>query len=199
MIKLNQAIIVEGKYDKIKLSSFIDALIIETGGFRIFKDKEKRALLNILAEKQGLIIMTDSDSAGFLIRNHIKNIVKSKNIINVYVPEILGKEKRKKSFSKEGLLGVEGMEEDIILKALEKYNVSGEKTSSKKDIVTKADLFSDGLCGNENSSIKRNLLYEKLSIPKYISTNSFLDIINSTMTKNEYKELIKTTFPLYSE
>lgn len=194
MIKLKQAIIVEGKYDKIKLSSFIDALIIETGGFRIFKDKEKRGLLNILAEKQGLIIMTDSDSAGFLIRNHIKNIVKSKNINNVYIPEILGKEKRKKISSKEGLLGVEGMEEDIILKALEKYNILGEKASSKKDIVTKADLYSDGLCGNENCSQKRSLIYKKLSIPKYISTNSFLDIINSTMTKEEYKELVNSSY-----
>lgn len=191
MIKLKQAVIVEGKYDKIKLSSFIDALIIETGGFRIFKDKEKRALLNILAEKNGLVIITDSDSAGFLIRNHIKNIVKSKNIINVYIPEILGKEKRKKAFSKEGLLGVEGIEEDIIIKSLEKYGVLGEKTSSKKELVTKADLFTDGLSGNENSSEKRKIIYENLSVPKYISTNSFLDIINSIMTKEEYKKMIK--------
>lgn len=191
MIKLKQAVIVEGKYDKIKLSSFIDALIIETGGFRIFKDKEKRALLNILAEKNGLVIITDSDSAGFLIRNHIKNIVKNKNIINVYIPEILGKEKRKKAFSKEGLLGVEGIEEDIIIKSLEKYGVLGEKTSSKKELVTKADLFTDGLSGNENSSEKRKIIYENLSVPKYISTNSFLDIINSIMTKEEYKKMIK--------
>lgn len=191
MIKLKQAVIVEGKYDKIKLSSFIDALIIETGGFRIFKDKEKRALLNILAEKNGLVIITDSDSAGFLIRNHIKNIVKNKNIINVYIPEILGKEKRKKTFSKEGLLGVEGIEEDIIIKSLEKYGVLGEKTSSKKELVTKADLFTDGLSGNENSSEKRKIIYENLSVPKYISTNSFLDIINSIMTKEEYKKMIK--------
>ena len=191
MIKLKQAVIVEGKYDKIKLSSFIDALIIETGGFRIFKDKEKRALLNILAEKNGLVIITDSDSAGFLIRNHIKNIVKSKNIINVYIPEILGKEKRKKAFSKEGLLGVEGIEEDIIIKSLKKYGVLGEKTSSIKELVTKADLFTDGLSGNENSSEKRKIIYENLSVPKYISTNSFLDIINSIMTKEEYKKMIK--------
>ncbi len=191
MIKLKQAVIVEGKYDKIKLSSFIDALIIETGGFRIFKDKEKRALLNILAEKNGLVIITDSDSAGFLIRNHIKNIVKSKNLINVYIPEILGKEKRKKAFSKEGLLGVEGIEEDIIIKSFEKYGVLGEKTFLKKELVTKADLFSDGLSGNKNSSEKRKIIYKKLSIPQYISTNSFLDIINSTMTKEEYKKMIK--------
>ncbi|MBR4949830.1 MAG: DUF4093 domain-containing protein [Clostridia bacterium] len=191
MIRLKEAIIVEGKYDKICLSSFIDALIIETGGFRIFKDKEKRALIRHLAEKNGLIIMTDSDSAGFVIRNHIKNIVGNQNITNVYIPEILGKEKRKATPSKEGLLGVEGLEEEIIIEALKKFNVTGEKTPEKTNPVTKSDLFSLSLSGNANSNEKRQKIYKKLGIPSYLSVNAFLDIINSTMTKEEFIKLAK--------
>ncbi len=191
MIRLKEAIIVEGKYDKIRLSSFIDALIIETGGFRIFKDKEKRALIRHLAEKNGLIIMTDSDSAGYVIRNHIKNIVKNQNIINVYIPEILGKEKRKANPSKEGLLGVEGLEEKVILEALQKFGVMGKKTPEKINPVTKSDLFSLSLSGKENSYEKRQKVYKKLGIPSYLSVNAFLDIINSTMTKEEFENLIK--------
>ncbi len=133
MIKLSQAVIVEGKYDKIRLSSVLDAEIITTEGFRIFKDREKLSFIRQIAKKRGIIIMTDSDSAGFMIRGHLASAVPNENIINVYVPEIKGKEKRKASASKSGLLGVEGMSEEVILSALERAGISPEKTDTAKD------------------------------------------------------------------
>ena len=133
MIKLSQAVIVEGKYDKIRLSSVLDAEIITTEGFRIFKDREKLSFIRQIAKKRGIIIMTDSDSAGFMIRGHLASAVPNENIINVYVPEIKGKEKRKASASKSGLLGVEGMSEEVILSALERAGISPEKTDAAKD------------------------------------------------------------------
>ena len=133
MIKLSQAVIVEGKYDKIRLSSVLDAEIITTEGFRIFKDREKLSFIRQVAQKRGIIIMTDSDSAGFMIRGHLASAVPNENIINVYVPEIKGKEKRKTSASKSGLLGVEGMSEEVILSALERAGISPEKTDAAKD------------------------------------------------------------------
>ncbi len=133
MIKLSQAVIVEGKYDKIRLSSVLDAEIITTEGFRIFKDREKLSFIRQVAQKRGIIIMTDSDSAGFMIRGHLASAVPNENIINVYVPEIKGKEKRKTSASKSGLLGVEGMSEEVILSALERAGISPEKTDTAKE------------------------------------------------------------------
>lgn len=192
MIKIKEAVIVEGKYDKIKLSGIIDTVIIETDGFAIFKDKEKQNLIRFLSEKRGIIIMTDSDSAGFKIRNFINGITKSENIKNVYIPDIYGKEKRKTESSKEGKLGVEGMKPDVILSALQKAGVlcdTNEKIEHQE--ITHTDFFEDGISGGENSSQIRKALAKELELPERISSSSLLKIINSYMTYDEYKEAIR--------
>ena len=193
MIKIKEAVIVEGKYDKIKLSAIIDTVIVETDGFAVFKDKEKQKLIRFLADKRGIIIMTDSDSAGFKIRNFINGITKSGNIKNVYIPDIYGKEKRKTEASKEGKLGVEGMKPDVILSALQKSGVlcdENEKTERRE--ITHTDFFEDGISGGENSSEIRKALAKQLDLPERISSSSFLKIINVYMTYDEYKEAVET-------
>lgn len=193
MIKIKEAVIVEGKYDKIKLSAIIDTVIVETDGFAVFKDKEKQKLIRFLADKRGIIIMTDSDSAGFKIRNFINGITKSENIKNVYIPDIYGKEKRKTEASKEGKLGVEGMKSDVILSALQKSGVlcdENEKTERRE--ITHTDFFEDGISGGENSSEIRKALAKQLDLPERISSSSFLKIINVYMTYDEYKEAVET-------
>lgn len=191
MIKLDKAVIVEGKYDKIKLSNFLDAVIIETDGFRIFSDKEKRAFIKQLAKTKGIIIMTDSDSAGFRIRNFLRNIASDGKVINVYIPDVFGKEKRKTEPSKEGKLGVEGLSEEIITEALGKAGVFGTKTdSSDKRIVTTADLFDDGLTGSENSGEKKLKLLKNLSLPSKMSNSQLLKLINTFMSYEDYKKAV---------
>ena len=190
MIKINEAIIVEGKYDKIKLSSFIDGLIITTDGFSIFKDKEKRELIKNLAQKRGILILTDSDGAGFVIRNHIKGFVPSDKIKNAYIPEILGKEKRKAKPSKEGTLGVEGVPKEELIKALTKCGVLGEE-KEKREEITKLDLYEAGLYGRDDSAQKRDELKKKLDLPGKLSANAFLDVLNFLLTKEEFFEAIK--------
>lgn len=182
MIKLKQAVVVEGKYDKITLSSIIDAVIIVTNGFGIFKDKEKLELIKFYAGTTGIIIMTDSDRAGFIIRNHIKGTVKNGKIQNVYIPDIMGKEKRKLKPSAEGKLGVEGMNKEIILKALEKAGIAADETEIKKDsLITKTDLFILGLSGGQNSSELRRKLLNHLKLPSLLSANSMLEVLNTMM------------------
>lgn len=189
MIHLKQAIIVEGKYDKIKLSSIVDAMIITTEGFSIYKDKEKMALIETLAEKSGIIILTDSDSAGFRIRNHIKNCVKKGEIINIYIPDIFGKEKRKSLPSKEGKLGVEGISKEILLEAFEKAGIFSEEIQCT-EIVTKAMLYDYGLIGRDNSSEKRRQLLKALNLPERLSTEGLIDILNSAYTFEEFQNAI---------
>lgn len=192
MIKIKEAVIVEGKYDKIKLSGILDTVIIETDGFSVFKDKEKQKLIRFLAEKRGIVIMTDSDSAGFKIRNFINGITKSENIKNVYIPDIYGKEKRKTEASKEGKLGVEGMKPEIIMSALKKAGVvcaENEKKEGKE--ITYTDFFEDGISGGENSSAIRKAFAKKLDLPERISSSALLKIINTYMTYDEYKETVK--------
>lgn len=190
LINLEQAIIVEGKYDKIKLSSIIESVIIPTNGFSIFKDKEKCALIRFYAENKGIIIITDSDTAGFKIRNYIKGFVKKGSIKNVYVPDILGKEKRKLKPSKEGKLGVEGISKEILLGSFKKAGVLVEETEKKKDLITRLDLYEDGFSGSKNSSIKRKMLLEKLELPELLTTSSMLEVLNSMFCKDEYKKLV---------
>lgn len=189
MIKLEQAVIVEGKYDKIKLSSIIDAVIITTNGFNIFKDKEKLELIRYYAEKTGIIIMTDSDSAGFTIRNHIKGAVKKGTVINVYIPDIMGKEKRKLKPSAEGKLGVEGVEKKIILEALEKAGVTAS-AGEEREKITKTDLFTLGLSGGKNSSELRKKLLEYLKLPSLLSPNSMLEVLNTMLSLEELEEIM---------
>lgn len=191
MIFIEQAVIVEGKYDKIKLSSIIDAVIIQTNGFKIFKDQEKRALIRYYAREKGIIILTDSDSAGFKIRNYVKGIVKDGKIINVYIPDVFGKEKRKIAPSKEGKLGVEGIDKEVIIEALRKAGVLMSKSKSPKDLITKMDLYEDGFSGGQNSSLKRQKLLHELNLPELLTTGAMLDIINTMFDKKTYKEFIK--------
>jgi len=190
LIKLKEAVIVEGKYDKITLENIIDALIIPTNGFGIFKDAEKRKLIQTLAETTGIIIMTDSDSAGRMIRSHLKQICPKGKITNVYIPQLKGKEKRKDKPSKELLLGVEGMTAEIILKALQNSGVTSEN-GEKKELLTKTDLFLYGLSGGENSGEKRESLSKFLNIPTGFTPNAFLDIVNTLYGKREFLRMVE--------
>ena len=189
MIKLQSPVIVEGKYDKITLENVIDALIIPTNGFSLFKDREKCQMIRLLAEKKGVIVITDSDSAGNMLRAYIKNIVGDSKITNVYIPQIKGKEKRKKRLSKEGFLGVEGMSREIIEKALEKSGVLGRVTHENARKITKTDLYLKGLSGGENSGDKRQKLLKKLELPLNLSPNAMLDVLNTLMTYEEFCEV----------
>lgn len=188
MIKVDKIIIVEGKYDKIKLSSIIDGVIVETEGFGIFKNKDKQKLLRTLAEKKGLVILTDSDSAGFMIRSFISSIVPNEFITNAYIPDVYGKEKRKESASKEGKLGVEGVSAQIITDALIKAGVvceTSQNTSVRK--VSNIDLFEDGLNGAAESKCRRLQLLRYLGLPERLNTKGLLEVINTIMTYDEYK------------
>ncbi len=190
MIKINEAVIVEGKYDKIRLESLLDALIITTEGFSIFSDREKQELIRKLAERRGILILTDSDSAGFMIRNFLCGCVPKEQIKHAYIPEIVGKEKRKSTPSKEGTLGVEGMSGDVIESALKRAGVvcgSGEMTEP----ITRSMLFEDGLTGGQDSSSRRKALLEYLGLPHRLSTSAMLDVLNSLITREEYRKIIE--------
>lgn len=191
MKKIAQVIIVEGKYDLIKLSSIVDALIITTDGFRIFKDKEKRALIKTVGEKNGVIVFTDSDAAGFKIRAFLTSILPKEMIKHAYIPNIEGKERRKEIPSKEGLLGVEGVDDAIIIDALEKAGAQIEIVDSNDRKITKFDLFDLGLSGCQDSSDLRRRLLKHMNLPIRMSSNSMLDVLNCLITYNELKDIIK--------
>lgn len=188
MIKISRAIIVEGKYDKIRLENLVDAVIITTDGFRIFKDKEKRELIRKIALKKGLLIITDSDKAGGIIRGHIKSFAAEGDIVNIYLPQILGKEKRKSHPSAEGYLGVEGTPDDIIKKALERFAAKGEESGRK---IVKKDLFELGVSGTAGSLERRKDLQKFLELPESLTTPALLDALNSLYNYNEFVEEIE--------
>lgn len=187
-IKLTEAVIVEGKYDKIKLSNILDAFIIETNGFAIFKDKFKLSFIKKLAKERGIIILTDSDHAGFMIRNYISSGVPKEQIKNVYIPDIFGKEKRKDTPSKEGKLGVEGMTKEVILASLEKAGISSTSSICDNPIAT-VDFYDLGLTGGANSKAKRKAVCKALDLPEFLSTSSLISCINNFMTKEEFFNL----------
>ncbi|WP_288527699.1 toprim domain-containing protein [uncultured Eubacterium sp.] len=187
-IKLTEAVIVEGKYDKIKLSNILDAFIIETNGFAIFKDKFKLSFIKKLAKERGIIILTDSDHAGFMIRNYISSGVPKEQIKNVYIPDIFGKEKRKDTPSKEGKLGVEGMTKEVILASLEKAGISSTSSICDNPITT-VDFYDLGLTGGANSKAKRKAVCKALDLPEFLSTSSLISCINNFMTKEEFFNL----------
>ena len=191
MIRLDRPVIVEGKYDKIALKNIVDALIITTDGFGIFKNKEKCDLIRHLARKNGVIIMTDSDSAGAIIRSYIKKIVSDCEIINVYVPELRGKEKRKSKPSKSGLIGVEGMSPEIIEDALRKSGVFSVRAEERRKI-TKADMFAFGLSGREDSREKRKSFLRQLGLPESLSSSAMLDVLNNSFTFEEFNKKAET-------
>ncbi len=188
-IKIDIPVIVEGKYDLIKLKSIIDANIITTNGFGIFKDKEKDDYIKKLAAKKGIIVLTDSDGAGLVIRNYLKSILPKEKIFNIYPPQIEGKEKRKTMPSKEGFLGVEGIDAQMLRQLF--LPVSSPEITEDTKKVTKLDLYLDGLSGGDKSEEKRNELKKRIGVPNNISSNALLDAINHLYSYEEYKKLIK--------
>lgn len=192
MIKIDRAVIVEGRYDKIKLSSILDAVIIETEGFGIFNNKEKQKLIRKLADTKGILILTDSDSAGFKIRSFIKSIVPAEKIKHAYIPDIFGKEKRKTEPSKEGKLGVEGVKKELIIDALQKAGVFCEETEEQnKREITKLDLYEDGLSGRTDSDALRKKLLLHLDLPERLTSNALVQILNTFLTYDEYKKAVE--------
>ena len=192
MVKIREAILVEGRYDKNTLSQIVDAPIFETSGFGIFKDKQRLAMLRRVAEKRGLIVFTDSDGAGFVIRNHIKSAIPAQYLKHAYIPDVYGKERRKTTAGKEGKLGVEGMRPEIILDALRRggATIDGENTSSG-DGITKQDLVELGLSGGEDSAAKRRVLLKKLDFPEHMSSNAMLQALNLLYTPVELRHIVE--------
>lgn len=188
MLKVNEVIVVEGRYDRNALSQVVDAVIIETSGFGIFNDAEKRKLLRKMAESKGLIVLTDSDASGFMIRNHIRGCVDPKLVKHAYIPDIYGRERRKTKASREGKLGVEGMSPEILLESLRKAGASFQEESdnTEKKAISKADMFAKGLSGGVGSSIKRRELLKKLDLPERMTADALLDVLNAIMTRDEF-------------
>lgn len=199
MIKIDEAVIVEGKYDKIKLSGIIDGLIIETNGFRIFSDKKKLNLIRHLAVKSGIIIMTDSDAAGFLIRNYIVSSISEGKIFHAYVPEIMGKEKRKEKASKEGKLGVEGINSEIIENSIKQAGILNKqfekglakKSDSEKFKDIKLKLYKLGYYAGKSSKEKRDKLKKKLQLPAYLSTNALIEVLSKCFTTEDLERIFE--------
>ncbi len=193
MVRIKEAIVVEGRYDKNPLSQILDAPILETSGFGIFKDKQQMALLRRVAETRGLIVFTDSDGAGFVIRNHIKSAIPGKYLKHAYTPDILGKERRKAAPGKEGKLGVEGMSREIILEALRKAGatIEGEESVCEKGI-TKQDLMALGLSGGSDASAKRLALLKKLNLPERMSPNAMLQALNLLYSLPELTAILES-------
>ncbi len=192
MVKIKEAIVVEGRYDKNTLSQIVDAAIFETNGFGIFKDKQQMALLRQVAERRGLIVFTDPDGAGFVIRNHIKSAIPGRFLKHAYVPDILGKERRKAAPGKEGKLGVEGMKPQIILDALRDAGATMDgENAAVQPSITKQDLMSLGLSGGANAAEKRLKLLKKLNLPEHMSANALLQALNMLYSLDELTALMQ--------
>lgn len=188
MHSVREVIVVEGRYDKNALSQVVDAVIIETSGFGIFNDAEKRKLLQTMAEARGLIVLTDSDGAGFVIRNYIKGCVDPKLVKHAYIPDIYGKERRKSAPSREGKLGVEGMKPQVLLDALIRAGATFDDEENKKTAprISKADMYAHGLSGREGSAEKRAQLIKQLGLPERLTADGLLDVLNATMSREEF-------------
>lgn len=193
MIHIKEAILVEGRYDKNALSQIVDATILESSGFGIFKDKDKIELLRKIAQTRGLIVFTDSDGAGFVIRNHIKSAIPSQYLKHAYIPDVYGKERRKNSPGKEGKLGVEGMTREVILEALHRAGATfDDGDNSFSGQITKQDMMTLGLSGGKNSSLLRQKLIEKLGFPAHMSANALLDALNLLYSVEQLTSIVKT-------
>ena len=188
MHSVREVIVVEGRYDKNALSQVVDAVIIETSGFGIFNDAEKRKLLQTMAEARGLIVLTDSDGAGFVIRNYIKGCVDPKLVKHAYIPDVYGKERRKSAPSREGKLGVEGMKPQVLLDALIRAGATFDDEENKKTAprISKADMYARGLSGREGSAEKRAQLIKQLGLPERLTADGLLDVLNATMSREEF-------------
>ena len=192
MVKIKEAILVEGRYDKNTLSQIVDAPILETSGFGIFKDKQQMALLRRIAETRGLIVFTDSDGAGFVIRNHIKSAIPGKYLKHAYIPDIYGKERRKAAPGKEGKLGVEGMARDVIVDSLRRCGATIEGQDLPPVAgITKQDLVDLGLSGGKDSAQKRLALLKKLELPEHMSANAMLQALDLLYTLDELRILVE--------
>lgn len=192
MIRIREAILVEGRYDKNALSQLVDTAIFETGGFGVMKDREKIQFLRQVAEKRGLIIFTDSDGAGFVIRNRLKSILPPDKLLHAYIPQIQGKEKRKQKAGKEGLLGVEGMSPELLIQALHRCGAHflDENIPAPAGGITRQDLFAWGLIGGEGSREKRQQLKKSLGLPSHLGTSGFLDALNLIATRDQVEALL---------
>ena len=188
MICIREAIIVEGRYDKNTLAQIVDAPILETSGFGIFHDRQRLALLRRLAETRGIIVLTDSDGAGFVIRNYLRGAIDPSQVKHAYIPDIAGKERRKRTASKEGKLGVEGMTPEVLLQALRNAGaeLDGESISASSEPVTKADLYALRLSGHADSASRRKALQKELGLPEHLSANALLQAINLLFTRGEF-------------
>ena len=192
MVKIREAIVVEGRYDKNTLSQIVDAPILETFGFGIMKDKQQLKLLRKVAQSRGLIVFTDSDGAGFVIRNYLKGAIEPKYLKHAYIPDIAGKERRKSTPGKEGKLGVEGMTPQVILESLRKAGATilGEEAHSTAGNITKQDMMDLGLSGGCDSSTLRRKLMKKLDLPEHMSANALLQAVNLLYTFDELREIL---------
>lgn len=192
MIKIKEAIVVEGRYDKNTLSQIVDATIFETNGFGIFKDKQRMDMLRRVAQKHGLIVFTDSDGAGFVIRNRIKSCIPGEYLKHAYIPDIYGKERRKVSPGKEGKLGVEGMTREVLLDALRRSGATiGGENATEIAHITKQDLMEMGLSGGTDASIKRQALLKRLELPEHLSSNAMLQVLNMLYSLDELTTIVE--------
>ena len=192
MVKIQEAILVEGRYDKNTLSQLVDAPIFETAGFGIFKDKEQLALLRRVAEKRGLIVFTDSDGAGFVIRNYVKGAIPGKYLKHAYIPDLYGKERRKAAPGKEGKLGVEGMSPEILLEALRAAGATMDGEALRREnAITKQDFVEWGLSGGQDSGEKRKKLLKKLNLPEHMTANALLRAVNLLYRREELARILE--------
>ena len=197
MVKIKEAIVVEGRYDKNTLAQTVDATVITLGGFSVFNDKEKVAFLRRLAEKQGLIVLTDSDGAGFVIRNFLKGAIPKELVKQAYIPDVYGKERRKRKGGKEGKLGVEGMRPEVLIETLRKAGATfldeeGERAPAREPI-TKADLVVWGLSGGEGSAERRRDLLKRLDLPEHLNANGLLEALNLLYGREELEAFLEET------
>ncbi len=198
MLKVEEVIVVEGKYDKNTLSQIVEAVILETSGFGIFHDRQKRKLFQRLAERNGIIVLTDSDGAGFVIRSYLKGILPPDKLKQAYIPDLYGKEKRKASPSKEGKLGVEGMRPEILLEALRRagaHMTGEEEARAASEKITRADLYRLGLSGGEGSRQKRLTILKRLELPEHLSSEAMLDVLNALMSREDFHALVQEILP----
>ena len=192
MIKIKEAILVEGRYDKNTLSQIVDTVIFECSGFGIFKNKEQMDLLRKVAQKRGLIVFTDSDGAGFVIRNHVKSAIDNAYLKHAYIPDVYGKERRKAAPGKEGKIGVEGMSADVLVDALRRAGATVEDGAvPSSGGITKQDMVELGLSGGKDSAAKRLELLKKLGLPERMSANAMLQALNVLYTKDELVKLLE--------
>ena len=195
MIRIREAVLVEGRYDVNTLRQIVDTVVLETGGFRIFSDDDQLRLIRRIAAVRGLIILTDSDGAGFVIRNDLTGVLPNEQIRQAYIPDIAGKEARKRKISKEGKLGVEGMRPEIIQKALLDAGATvldvDAPELNKRKIITKADLFFYGLSGGQGSAERRRALLKAMELPEHMSANALLEYINAVSDKKSLEEILR--------